>query len=204
MDVAVHLLHGTLGTSHLGGSSQLILTTGTVLGHLILALGSLALGLHSLVVGIDLVALLGRHHTLVKQTLDALIRLLGDFQSGLSLLPQLEGTLNLLLTGSVLGLQLQSGSSILSALGLFHLRTHLGGVQYGQCVADLHIVTLLHAYFQDASRHLARHAVFTDFHLSLNQFGITAQRKESYQGHDNHGCCKSDDCKQNVVMLCFC
>ena len=73
MDVAVYFLHGTLGASHLSGSSQLVLTAGTILSHLILALSSLALGLHGLVVGIDLVALLSGHHTLVEQTLDALV-----------------------------------------------------------------------------------------------------------------------------------
>ena len=73
MEIGVHLLDGTLGTPHLGGSGHLILLAGTVDSHLILTLGSLGLCFHRLVVGIRLITLLGTHHALVEQTLHSLI-----------------------------------------------------------------------------------------------------------------------------------
>ena len=73
VDVGVDLIDSTLGTAYQSGSGLLVLVAGTVLGHFILALGSLVLGFHGLVVGIHLVALLGTHHALVEETLDALV-----------------------------------------------------------------------------------------------------------------------------------
>ena len=154
MDIGVHLLNGTLGTSHLGGSSHLVFHTGTVDSHVILALGGLHLGLHRLVVGIDLIALLGTHHTLVVETLDAGIRLLGNLETGLSLLQHTIGTLDLLLAGTILRLQLQGCRSTLGTLGLFHLRTYIRGVEDGQRIAHLHIVALLHTEFEDTTGNL--------------------------------------------------
>ena len=86
MDIGVHLLYGTSGTTHLGRGSQFILHTGTVHGHVILTLGSLHLSFHRLIVGKGLITLLGTHHTLVEKTLHAIIRLLCDLETGFRLL----------------------------------------------------------------------------------------------------------------------
>ena len=63
----------------------------TVDGHVVLTLGSLHLSLHRLVVGIDLITLLGTDDTLVEETLNTVIRLLGNLQTGLRLLKHADG-----------------------------------------------------------------------------------------------------------------
>ena len=204
MDIGVDFLNGTLGATYLSGSSHLVLTTGTIASHVVLTLSSLSLSLHRLIGGIDLVAFLGRNDTLVEEALDALIRLLGNLQSGLSLLQHVIGTTNLLLASTVLGLQFQGCSSILRTLGLLHLGAHLRGIQNGQRIAHLDEVAFFHANLQNTARHLAGHSILTHFHLTLNQFRITPQGKETNQGYDDNDCCKSEDCIQDIVMLCFC
>ena len=204
MDVGVDFLNGTLGATYLSGSGHLVLTTGTIAGHIVLALSGLSLSFHRLIGGIYLVALLGGNDTLVEEALDALIRLLGNLHSCLSLLHHVVSTTNLLLAGTVLSLQFQGCSSILSTLGLLHLGAHLRGIQNGQRVAHLDEVALFHANLQNTAWHLAGHSILTHFHLTLNQFRITPQGKETNQGYDDNDCCKSKDCIQNIIMLCFC
>ena len=154
VDIGVHLLYGTLGTTHLGRSSHLVLHAGTVHRHVILTLGSLHLSLHRLIVGKSLIAFLGTHHTLVEKTLHTVVGFLCDLETGFRLLQDREGTLDLLLTGTVLSLQLQGGCGILGTLCLFHLRAHLRGIQDGKRITGLHVVTLLHTEFEDTARNL--------------------------------------------------
>ena len=204
MNIGINLLNGTSGTTHLGCCCHFVLTAGSVAGHVILAFSCFALSLHGLVVGIHFITLLSTDDTFVKKSLDALIRLLGNFQTSLRLLQQVVGTTNLFLTGTVLGFQLQGSCCILGTLGLLHLGTDLWGVQNCQRVADLHIVAFFHPDFKNTSWHLTRHTILTHFNLPLNNLRITAQGKETYQGHNGYCCCKSDDCNQDVVMLGFC
>ena len=131
VDVRCHLVHRTLSTPHHSGSSHLLFTTSTIARHLILTLCSLVLSFQSLILSIGLITLLGTHHALIEQTLHTLIRLLGNLQSSLRLLHQLEGALNLLLTGTIASHLILSRRSILSTTGLFHLSAYLRGIEDG-------------------------------------------------------------------------
>ena len=203
-NIGIHLLHSTLGAVQLSLCSQFLLLTGTVHCHVILTLGSLHLSLRSLIHRKGLVALLSTHHALVEEALHTVVRLLCNLQAGLSLLQQLESTLHLLLTGTILCHLIQSGSSTLSTLSLLHLSFHLRTVKDGQRIASMYEVAFLHSQFQNTSGHLARHTIFRNLHLSLNQLRIAAQDKEANQCHDNNNSCKAHDGIQDVVMLFFC
>ena len=110
----------------------------------------------------------------------------------------------LFLTGTIASHLLLSGGCILGTTGLFHLGTNLWSIENSQRVAYLHEVALLHSDFQNTSRNLAGHTIFTNLHLTLNQLWVTSKGKESDQGHNGHYCRESYNCKQDVVMLRFC
>ena len=118
VDIRIHLLDGALGAVDLGRGRHLILHAGAVDGHVVLTLGGLHLGLHRLVVGKGLIAFLGTHDALVEEALYTVVGLLCDLIACLCLLEDGEGSLDLFLTGAVLGLQLQGCGCTLSALGL--------------------------------------------------------------------------------------
>ena len=186
-NVGTHLGHGTTGLLHLGFGCCLLLAAGTIDGHVVLALGSLGLSLGSGVLGIGLVALLFAQHALVKQALDALVRLFMNLQCSLGLLPQLVGTLHLFLPGSVLGHLTHGRCSLHYSTGLLTLGPHFGRIQYGQRVTHVHIVALVLTNLHDAPWHLTRHTVLRDVHLSLNILGLVAQCKKADNGHcDDH------------------
>ena len=118
MDIGVDLLDGTLGAVHLGRRRHLILHAGAIDRHVVLTLGGLHLGLHRLVVGKGLIALLGTHDALVEEALYTVVGLLGDLIACLRLLEDRERPLDLFLAGAVLGLQLQRSRCTLGPLGL--------------------------------------------------------------------------------------
>ena len=137
-------MHGSAGTVHLCLGSTLLLLAGTVHSHIILALGGLLLCLQGFIAGKRLVALLGSHHSFIVETLHALVGLLGNLESCLSLLPQLVGTAHLFLTGSGLSHITQGRSGVFSALSLSLLGLHLGCIQNGEGVAHMHVVAFVH------------------------------------------------------------
>ena len=99
-DVRLHFGHGAFGTFHKGGGCGLVLALGAVHSHVILCLGGLLRGAGGIALGGHLVQLLGGHHSLVVQVLDAFVRFLGYFQPCLCFLPQLVGGLYLFLAGA--------------------------------------------------------------------------------------------------------
>ena len=203
-DIALHLLHGTTGLASRCRSSAAFLGAGTIHGHVILALGSLYLSLSRLVHGFGLIEFLRTDHLLFVEFLHAVVRLLGNLQSGLCLLIELCGGLYLFLAGTVL-CHLGDGRSGIGGIPcLYHLGLHLGSLDDGQCVASLYKVTLLHTEFKDTTGHLTRHTVFLYFHLTLYHFRVTAQGQETDECHDCYYCCESCHSQQDIVMLFFC
>ena len=154
VDIGVDLLDGPLGTVHLGRRRHLILHAGAIDRHVVLTLGGLHLGLHRLVVGKGLIALLGTHDALVEEALYTVVGLLGDLIACLRLLEDRERPLDLFLAGAVLGLQLQRSRCTLGPLGLRHLRPYLRGIEDGQGIPRLHEVALLDTEFEDTARYL--------------------------------------------------
>ena len=65
------------------------------------------------------------------------------------------------------------------------------------------IVALYDSNLKNTSRKLARYPLFADLNLALYHIGHLAQRKEAYQGDDNHHRRKNKYGKQYVVMFCF-
>ena len=193
MDIRGHLVDGTFGTSHLCGCGQLIFHTSTIDSHVVLTLGSFHLSLHSLVVGIHLITLLGTHDAFVVKALNTVIRLFCYLKTGLSLLENTIGTLNLFLARTVLCFQFQSGRCTLCTLCLLHLGTYLWGIDDGQGVACLYIVTFLDTKFKNTTRHLTRHPILGYFYLSLNDIRITIESEISDKCHNNHDCHKTDN-----------
>ena len=110
---------------------------------------------HGLIVRLGFVTLLGRHDALVVEVLHAVVRLLGDVESRLSLLPKLVGTGHFLRTGASHGLGALCLGGRSYGFGLTQFGVHLGGVQVNQRVAGVHAVALAEAVSLDTSGHLA-------------------------------------------------
>ena len=192
--VALHLLHGTTGLTCGGRSCTALLVTGTVHGHLIIALCSLDLCLCRFVHGLGLVKLLGADDFLLMEFLHAIVGLLGNFKTGLCLLQDLGGSLNLLLAGTVLCHLCDGRCGVGSALGLHHLGIHLGSLDNGERVACVYKVTFLGQESKDTSRHFTRHTVFLDFHFALDFLGVALQGQVTDESdNEDHGG-KSEDC----------
>ena len=108
-----------------------------------------------------------------------------------------------LLAGTVVGHVAQCGSCLLRGLSGTLLRVHLGHLQYGERIANMHVVALLNLDFNHSAGQLARHAILVGIHLALYHFVLGAEGEETNHGHhDDHGS-ESKHCQQNVVMLCF-
>ena len=119
-------------------------------------------------------------------------------------MPQLEGSLYLLLAGTVLRHLTHSRCGIFGALGLRLFGKHFGGIDDSQCIAHANVVALFHPDFEDAAGHFARHAIFRHFNLTLNLIGRAVEGEIADQGYDCHHSHESGDGEQNVVMLLFC
>ena len=167
------------------------------------ALCRLDLCLYCLIVGKRLIAFLCRHHALVVETLHAVIRFLRNFQSGLCLLKQSISTVDLFATSTVVCHLVHGRCSALSALSLCELSLHVGSIDDGERVANIHIVALLDTQFEHTSRHLARHAIFRHLDISLYNFRLALENKSAdnsyYYNHDG----ESRHREQYVLMLCF-
>ena len=149
--------------------------------------------MHGLVLGEDLIAFLGGHHTFIEEPLHAVVALLGNLGACLGLLPQLVGSLNLLLTGSMLCLGAQGCCGGLCALCLLCLGLNLRGIQNSERIAHLHIVAFLDAEFEDAPGDLAGNAVFCYFHFTLDVIRCATEGEKADHGYDDYYGHKSDD-----------
>ena len=96
-----------------------------------------------------------------------------------------------------------ANGSALSALSLCELSLHVGSIDDGERVANIHIVALFDTQFEHTSRHLARHAIFRHLDISLYNFRLALENKSAdnsyYYNHDG----ESRHREQYVLMLCF-
>ena len=81
---------------------------------------------------------------------------------------------------------------------------HLRGIENGQRVAGPHEVAFLDADLLNASGHLARHAIFGYFNLSLNDLRVAVEGQESYEGYDGYDDDEAEDGHEDIVVLFLC
>ena len=136
------------------------LFAGAVACHVILALGCFYLGFCSLIGSKGLVALLAADDSLVIEVLHTTIGLLGYFCSCHSLLIQLIGSLDLLLSGAGIGQVFKGFGGLIGGFQHLLLRFHLWYFQDGKGVAYMHIVAFLDAKFYNSAWQLAGYSVF--------------------------------------------
>ena len=156
----LHYIYSALGSLCVAGSHALLLLTGTVLRHFILALGCCHLSLCSLVGSKCFVALLTADHAVVIEVLHAVVSLLGNGCCSFCLLNQLEGTLNLLLARTGIGKILHGLCCGIGCLEHLLLRFHLWNFEDSEGVAHVNVIALLDSQFYDAAWQLAGYSVF--------------------------------------------
>ena len=156
----LHYIYSAFRSLCVVGCHALLLLAGTILRHLILALGCCHLSLCCLVGSKSLVALLTADYAVVIEVLHTVVSLLGNGCSCLCLLNQLEGTLNLLLAGTGISQILHRLCCGIGSLEHLLLRFHLWNFEDSEGIAHVNVVALLHSQFYDAARQLAGHSVF--------------------------------------------
>ena len=120
---------------------------------------------------------------MVEEALHAVVRLLGDVESGPSLLPELVGAGHLLRSGAGHGLGVLCLSGRLYGFGLFQFGIYLGGVEVDEGVAGVHMVALAEAVGLDAPGHLAGDAHLGGFGLTHDDVVSWGEEEEACQCH---------------------
>ena len=100
LEQVLDYIHCTFRSFSIAGSHSLLLLSGTILGHFVLALGSLHLSFCGLIGSKSFIALLTAHHSLIEEILDAGVGFLSYFCSCHCLLVELISALYLFLAGT--------------------------------------------------------------------------------------------------------
>ena len=135
---------------------------------------------------------LGTHHTILVQSLNALVSGLCQLQICFTLVPYFLGSTDDLLAGTFIHLLILILRHILHCISLLELRPCLGTADTHQRIATLHCLSFDDEEGIHTSRQLARDTDFSRFNLALQYHVSTAHRDDADNG-DNDYCCQDDN-----------